>query len=204
MSEEPLEEINLNEENPIKILETWLREAKKTSLHEPWAMVVSTSSPHGQSSSRVVLLKELKSEGLVFYTNYNSPKGIDIDDNPLVAVNFFWDPLLRQVAIKGKAQKISPEESQNYWSTRPRASQISQSSSRQSQPVKNRETLDESFSQTEKKFEGKEVPCPSHWGGYLVEPHEIEFWIGRPNRFHDRFLFKKETSNQWSRKRLSP
>jgi pyridoxamine 5'-phosphate oxidase len=190
--------------DPYSIFKIWWDEAHKTTLKDANAFLLSTVDPSGQPQARVVLAKELRpNQGLVFYTNYLSAKGQDISKNPKVAATFFWDPLFRQVKVKGEVTRLSAEESLAYWRTRPRESQLTQSVSRQSQPLPSRAFLDQEVLAAQKTWERKDVPCPPHWGGYLISPRSIEFWIGRHGRSHDRLVFTK-VGEEWNLQRLYP
>jgi len=193
----------LDGKTPLELFRTWLEEAKGTSLKQPEAFTLATVSEGGQPRARVLLLKEIRPEGLVFFTNYNSQKGLDLKKNPKAALNFFWDPMARQVLWQGSVQKLPRAESERYWTSRPRSSQLSQWVSRQSQPVKDRSIMDAEWKIAENKFSNKEVPCPEHWGGYLLSPTYVEFWLGREGRFHDRYAYQK-VENSWRGQRLYP
>lgn len=178
--------------------------AKNTpGIREATAMTVTTADSLGNLHSRVVLCKKWSEEGFVFYTNYLSRKGRELDRNSHAALLFYFDPLFRQIKISGTAEKTSREDSEAYWRSRSRESQLSQFVSRQSEAVSSRAELDALWAAAEKQFTGREVPCPAHWGGYLVRPKAIEFWLGRPNRFHDRFEFEKAPAG-WTFRRLCP
>jgi len=198
---------NLNKKDvnsdPIKQFAIWYDEATASISGEPNAMVLSTSGADRKPSSRVVLLKGFTDEGFVFFTNYSSRKGNNLAENPFASLLFFWGEMERQVRIEGGAEKISKEESLKYFSTRPRLSQISALVSEQSKPVPSRDVMEEKFHQLEKEFEGKEIPRPVNWGGYLVKPEYFEFWQGRRNRLHDRISYRLE-SGMWKIERLSP
>jgi pyridoxamine 5'-phosphate oxidase len=189
-------------ENPLKQFEIWMKEAIAANQPEVNAMDLSTVSD-GKPSSRIVLLKGVDESGFVFFTNYDSKKGLDMLTNPNICLNFFWHIQARQIRIEGKVEKVTPEESDEYFSSRPRESQIGAWASAQSTVIKNREVLDESIAQIEAKYEGKEIPRPAHWGGYRLIPEKIEFWQGRPNRLHDRFLYEDSPAG-WMVFRLSP
>jgi pyridoxamine 5'-phosphate oxidase len=191
--------------DPIELAKIWLKQAEKDSqMTYPNAMSLATVDQNGVPSIRVVLLKELNSEGFVFFTNYNSRKGKEISKNPNVAANFYWDKPFRQIKIAGKVKKISRKESISYWNTRPKESQISQYVSQQSQPIESREKLDLLYKEAQIKFSNSPIECPEHWGGYILEPLEIIFWIGKMNRFHDCFKFSKNSSKNWLAQRLFP
>jgi len=189
--------------DPILQVENWLQEAIKSDLYEPTAMVVSTVSLKGRPSSRVLLLKGITKEGLVFFTNYNSRKGLELIENPYAAVNFFWPELERQVRVEGKIEKTSEKESDEYFQSRPRGSQLGALVSSQSQVISGREKLEKEKALLEKKYEGQSIPKPSHWGGYILRPDYFEFWQGRPDRLHDRIAYTKIDSD-WKIERLAP
>jgi pyridoxamine 5'-phosphate oxidase len=193
----------LRQKDPIEVLEQWLADAEKIGLRNPGAFVLSTVDERCRPSSRVVLIKEVRPGGIVFYTNYDSRKGKEIEKNPRAAANFHWDALGRQICARGSLEKTTREESVAYWNTRPRESQIAQYVSRQSEPVADRETLERLFAEAERQFDAGPVPCPRHWGGYLLVADEIEFWIADPRRFHDRYQYLK-VDGEWQNRRLSP
>jgi pyridoxamine 5'-phosphate oxidase len=166
-------------------------------------MFLATVSPSGQPTGRIVLLKGIEEGGFVFYTNYNSRKGGEIAHNELVSLTFFWADLERQVRIEGKALKVSEETSTNYFLSRPRDSQIGAWASPQSQQVAGKETLNELFEKYKTEFAEKPIAKPPHWGGYVVIPHYLEFWQGRPSRMHDRICYTLENNN-WNIKRIAP
>jgi pyridoxamine 5'-phosphate oxidase len=190
--------------NPLSVFEEWMREAKANkTIREPTAMALATASDSGDLGIRVVLCKGWSEKGFTFYTNYHSRKGLDLAKNPNAAAVFYWDPLFRQVKIEGACTKTSRAESEAYWSSRPRESQLSQYISRQSQEVSSRDELEKAWADADKRFQGQTIPCPIHWGGYVLEPRAIEFWIGRPGRLHDRFSFEKDAAG-WTFRRLCP
>ncbi len=192
-------------EDPINQFKKWFHEAEASKVFmEPNAMTLSTYGKDDFPKSRVVLLKKFTWEGFVFYTNYLSEKGLAITENPKVCLSFFWANLERQVIIKGKAEKISPNLSDGYFEQRPRGSQLSAWASYQSKVIKNRNVLEEELKKWEKKFEGKEIPRPDHWGGYIVKPLSIEFWQGRADRMHDRIRYTLKEDFNWKIERLSP
>lgn len=191
-------------QNPLELFQYWFEEMEmlKNSI-EVNAMTISTIGLDGFPKNRVVLLKEYGPEGFVFYTNYNSEKGVSLAKNPNICLSFFWHDLERQVIIKGKAKKSSEQLAIEYFSTRPRGSQLGAWASNQSSEIASREVLEKCLRELELEFKDKAVPKPDFWGGYIVEPISYEFWQGRPNRLHDRILYKKENNN-WSLKRLAP
>lgn len=189
--------------NPLRQFNEWMKDAVASGIQEPNAMVVSTASPQGRPSARVVLLKELTDDGFVFFTNYLSHKGREMAENPFAALVFDWHEVERQVRVEGCVQKISTTESDVYFHSRPRSSQIGAWASEQSSTVRDRDALDQRLSDFEKKFPSK-IPRPPHWGGFLVRPILIEFWQGRPNRMHDRIVFQRTDDGGWNMKRLAP
>jgi pyridoxamine 5'-phosphate oxidase len=189
--------------NPFDQLLFWLEEAVNEKVQEPTAMILSTIDQEGNPESRVVLLKEIKAEGLVFYTNYESKKGQQINVNSHVSIVFFWPELERQVRIKGSAEKISEEESNLYFLSRPIDSQLGAWASPQSQVIEKRQVLNHNFAHFKQHFETHEIKKPPHWGGFLICPEYFEFWQGRSNRLHDRIEFVR-TGNLWNIHRLAP
>tara|TARA_R110002049_G_C9129630_1_gene558929 strand:+ start:788 stop:1435 length:648 start_codon:yes stop_codon:yes gene_type:complete len=197
----------LNEvpENPMELFQKWFYEVDTYFTEdETNAMTISTIGLDGYPKSRVVLLKRYTYEGFIFYTNYTSEKGKAIEANPNVCLSFFWHGAERQIIIKGKAEKIAGNLSDGYFESRPRGSQLGAVVSNQSEIVKDREYLENKLSQLEREYEGKEIPRPTTWGGYIVKPIEIEFWQGRPNRLHDRIRYKLQEDYNWEINRLSP
>jgi pyridoxamine 5'-phosphate oxidase len=189
--------------DPIEMFRGWLDDAIEAGLHEPNAMVVTTVSAGGSPSARMVLLKGLD-EGFVFYTNYDSRKGREIQANPSLSLLFPWHDLQRQVRVEGTASRVSAEESRAYFSSRPRESQVGAWASPQSQRVKSREELDELYAAAEKRFaDADEVPLPPHWGGLRVRPELVEFWQGRKGRMHDRLVYRRDEFG-WETVRLAP
>ena len=190
--------------DPIKQFETWYGQVIQAGLFEPSAMTLATVSPEGQPYLRTVLLKLFDQQGFVFYTNYASRKAKHIANNPNTALLFAWVPLARQVKITGKAEKVSLAESLKYFATRPRGSQIGAWASPQSEIVSSRSMLEAKFEELKQKFSAGEVPLPEFWGGYRVVPESIEFWQGRDNRLHDRFIYARTESGGWRIDRLAP
>jgi len=186
---------------PHEMLEFWLSEVEE--LHDFNAMVVSSVDASGQPHSRVVLLRGVNEEGLRFYTNYTSNKGQELEQNNKVALNFFWPSVERQVRVEGELHKLSEAESDAYFNSRPRESQIGAWVSPQSSTIESREVLNERFREFTDKFEGHPVPRPENWGGYVIRPTFFEFWQGRPNRLHDRLTYRLEEGN-WKISRLAP
>lgn len=186
---------------PHEMLEFWLSEVEE--LHDFNAMVVSSVDASGQPHSRVVLLRGVNEEGLKFYSNYSSHKGQELEQNNKVALNFFWPTVERQVRVEGELFKLSDAESDAYFNSRPRESQIGAWVSPQSSIIESREILNERFREFTDKFEGHPVPRPAHWGGYIIRPKYFEFWQGRPNRLHDRLTYSLVEGN-WSIGRMAP
>lgn len=191
------------EEHPIDQFMIWFEQALSADLLDANAMILSTATKEGIPSSRVVLLKGVDKEGFRFYTNYNSRKGRELSVNPQAAVCFYWSALERQVRIEGSVKKMGQEQSRAYFKQRPRMSQIGAWVSRQSAQVSSREVLEKQFREIEKKFKGGEVPLPDFWGGFVLQPQQIEFWQGRKGRMHDRICYKGAGEN-WEIVRLSP
>lgn len=190
---------------PLALFASWFKDAEEhPQIGEPNAMSLATIGKDQFPKTRVVLLKSFGPEGFTFFTNYNSEKGRDLAYNPNLCLSFFWPALERQVIIKGRAIKTSERESSEYFKVRPRGSQLGAWASNQSEEISSRETLEEEINALEKEFEGKEIPRPAHWGGYLVRPVSFEFWQGRQNRLHDRVLFTSVESEKWIKKRLAP
>jgi pyridoxamine 5'-phosphate oxidase len=195
------------DENPFVQFDIWFQEACQIMPAKLVnAMTLSTVSSNNHPSSRIVLLKEYTAEGFIFYTNYQSRKGIEIEQNPSVSLLFWWEALERQVRIEGEVQKLSEEQSQYYFQTRPKSSQIAALISRQSQPLENFEQFQEEFKRLSSEYADAEkiIHRPTHWGGYLVQPQRFEYWQGRESRLHDRFEYQRLKSNQWKISRLFP
>ena len=190
--------------NPIDLFEKWFKEALIAKLHEPNAMTLATMSSSGKPSARIVLLKGFDESGFKFYTNYLSTKGQEIAKNSAVALVFYWGELARQVRIEGLAKKLNKEDSEKYFHSRPRSSQIGAIASHQSQIITSRTELEMVWKKLDKEYENKTIPKPTHWGGYIVKPQVIEFWQGRTSRLHDRIVYKKSDKVNWSIARLAP
>ena len=191
--------------DPFAQFELWFQQACSAELPEPNAMCLATVSATGKPSQRMVLLKYFDRQGLVLFTNYESNKAQQIEENSQVSLLFFWTALERQVQISGNAAKISTAESLKYFATRPRGSQIGAWCSQQSTAISSRKMLELKFDEIKRKFQDREIPLPSAWGGYRVTPDSFEFWQGRPNRLHDRFLYSRtDTESAWKIQRLAP
>ena len=190
--------------DPIAQFQRWLNDAVAAEQLEPNAMTLATATPAGRPSARVVLLKGCNASGFVFFTNYLSQKGREIEANPNVELCFFWDKLERTVRVHGTVTRTSRDESQAYFHQRPRKSQIGAAASNQSEVVATREVLERRFAELEKQYETADVPTPPHWGGYRVTPETIEFWQGRRSRLHDRFRYRRDTAGAWLIERIAP
>jgi len=196
-------EFNTLEDNPIQYFMNWFADALAVNKDEANACVLSTMSALNRPSSRVVLLKGVNENGFTFFTNYTSSKAKDIEHNNNVALNFYWPELERQVRISGVANKISAKESDAYFKSRPRESQMGAWVSEQSKAIKLYYNFSDSLNKLESKFKGKEIKRPLHWGGYRVVPTSVEFWQGRPSRLHDRLVYELD-GEIWNKKRLAP
>lgn len=190
--------------NPVKQFDTWLAQTIESGLGDPTAMVVSTVSPEGQPSQRIVLLKHVDDTGFVFYTNYGSRKAVEIKHNNRVSLLFPWNALDRQVKVCGRAEKIPVADSMQYFLSRPKDSQLAAWASEQSRKISGRDFLMQQLARMKQKFADGKVPLPDSWGGIRVFPHEIEFWQGGANRLHDRFVYEKQVDGSWEISRLAP
>lgn len=190
--------------DPFKQFSLWFEQACQADILEPNALVLATVSPSGQPFQRTVLLKYVDQNGFVFFTNYGSRKAQHIESNTQVSLLFPWYALERQLAIGGTAHRISPAESLKYFLSRPRGSQLGAWVSQQSTIISSRQLLEMQFEKIKEKFLNQEIPLPDFWGGYRVQPTSFEFWQGRPNRLHDRFLYSRDDTTTWTIARLSP
>ncbi len=201
---EELLEVNCPE-NPMELFQKWFHNADDSdTVEETNAMTISTIGKDGYPKSRVVLLKKFTWEGFIFYTNYSSEKGKAILANNNVCISFFWPALEQQIIIKGKAEKIAENLSDGYFESRPDGSKLGAWASDQSAVVDSREELENQLKTYQQQFEGKEIPRPDHWGGFIVKPVSIEFWQGRPNRLHDRIRYSLLEDFSWKMERLAP
>jgi len=190
--------------DPFKQFDSWFQQALAAGLPEPNAMTLATATPDGKPSARVVLLKAFDEHGFVFFTNYESQKGRELSANPLAALVCYWVELERQVRISGRVSRVSGEESETYFRSRPLGSQLGAWASHQGEVIVGRKTLEDRLEQLTQEYQTKPVPLPPNWGRYRVAPETIEFWQGRPNRLHDRLRYTLQPSSQWLIERLSP
>ena len=195
---------NSTKADPLKQFAAWFEEAQEAKVPERNAMMLATATPDGRPSARVVLLKAYNAEGFVFYTNYLSRKGKEINKNPFAALTFFWPSMERQVRVEGVLEKTSREDSEKYFHSRPKNSQVGAVASPQSQEIPDRAYIEDKWKELAEKYEEGEVPKPSFWGGYILKPRLIEFWQGRPSRLHDRIVYKKADNKNWKKVRLAP
>jgi pyridoxamine 5'-phosphate oxidase len=189
---------------PLEQFNTWFAEALQSEVLEANAMMLATVNGSGQPSARIVLLKDIYANGICFFSNYTSRKGQELDIHPKAALTFFWPDLERQVRFEGTVVKISREKSEAYFAKRPRGSQIGAWTSPQSEKIQSRQVIEEAEQTFTNQFTGEEVPCPPHWGGYLLEINYAEFWQGRASRLHDRISYQMLASGEWERFRLAP
>jgi pyridoxamine 5'-phosphate oxidase len=190
--------------DPINLFRNWFDAAIASGSRLPESTTLATATPKGKPSARVVLLKQVDADGFVFYTNYRSAKAKELDENPHAALVFYWVGLDRQVRVEGRVARVSAAESDEYFKTRPRESQLGALASPQSEVIESREVLEERLSALEKEYRDREVPRPSHWGGYRLKPARIEFWENRPGRLHDRIVYDLQADGSWTVKRLAP
>jgi pyridoxamine 5'-phosphate oxidase len=192
------------ERDPIKLFQAWFAEAVAAGLPLPEAMTLATATATGKPTARMVLLKQVDQNGFVFYTNYHSSKAHDLDENPQAALVFYWATLEHQVRVEGRVVKTSATESRDYFSTRPRESQIGAWASPQSDVISDREVLEQRKREYEGLYRDRDVDCPEYWGGYRLVPDRIEFWKGRVGRLHDRILYERTGDGSWRISRLAP
>lgn len=201
-SKQSLEESTVKD-NPIEQYAVWFEEAVGAQVLDPKAMVLTTVSAEGKPSSRVVYTRGLQNDGMLFYSNYKSKKGQDLEVNPNVSIVIYWAELERQIRIEGVCEKLPSAQSDTYFNSRPRESQIGAWASNQSEEIQSRKELEERTKHFTEKFKNQDVPRPPHWGGYIVYPNRMEFWQGRPARLHDRIVYTKN-KNLWNISRLMP
>ena len=190
--------------DPFRQFDKWFQEAEGAKLAEPNAMVLATTGRDGRPSARTVLLKGLDGRGFVFYSNYESRKGRELEANPHATLLFPWIAIERQVIVEGAVTRVAREESEAYFHSRPQASQLSTWASAQSSVVSGRKVIEEAMKEMEKKFAGQVVPLPAHWGGWRLAPETVEFWQGRRSRLHDRLRYRRGKDGGWSVERLAP
>jgi pyridoxamine 5'-phosphate oxidase len=195
---------NNAEADPLRQFQHWFDDARASGLPLPEAMTLATATKDGRPSARLVLLKQADGRGFVFYTNYDSQKARELDENPNAALVFFWPQLERQVRVEGGVTRVSAAESDEYFQTRPRESQLGALASPQSEVISGRDFLQQRFEELEEFYRDREIERPAHWGGYRLQPERIEFWKGRPGRLHDRLLYELQPEGLWTIKRLAP
>jgi pyridoxamine 5'-phosphate oxidase len=191
-------------DNPIDQFEKWIEDAIKNKVNLPNAMHLSTVGSDGRPSGRIMLLRGFSERGFVFFTNHDSRKGNDLKRSNYASMTFFWSELFRQVRIEGDVHQVPQEESDEYFRSRPRESQISALASEQSKILDSRSSLEKKVSQIEHSFEGRSIPRPPNWGGFYLSPISIEFWSGRAHRLHDRIVYNLDKNNSWNIQRLYP
>ena len=189
--------------DPYRQFEKWFQEAEAAKIPEPNAMTLATATPDGRPSARTILLKGLDGRGFVYFSNYESRKGRELAMNPRATLLFPWVALERQVIVEGPVAKVPREESETYFHSRPRASQLAAWGSQQSSIISGRSVLEDSMKMLEQKYAGREVPLPPHWGGWRLTPETVEFWQGRRSRLHDRLRYRRE-KDDWLIERLAP
>jgi pyridoxamine 5'-phosphate oxidase len=189
--------------DPVVLVRRWYEDAERSGIQLPTAMALATAAADGRPSIRHVLLRGISDRGFVFYTNHGSRKGTELAENPRAAFSIYWRELDRQISVTGNVSRVSDEESDAYFATRPREARLGSWSSRQSMQLGSRDELMERFAAFDAKYPGEDVPRPSFWGGYLIDPITVEFWQGREHRLHDRFLYER-VGDGWAVRRLSP
>ncbi len=203
-SAQPMLDERMVDPDPIKQFGRWMEDALSADIVEPTAATLATADRAAHPSARIVLLKEYEAGGLVFYTNYRSRKGLELSENPAAALVCYWVELWRQIVICGSVVKIPPEESDRYFATRLRGSQLGAWVSEQSQVIDGREILERRLAEFDKTYQERDIPRPPHWGGYRLVPNTIEFWQGRKDRLHDRILYTRQEDGSWRIERLAP
>jgi pyridoxamine 5'-phosphate oxidase len=206
MNETPNNNLDENtvDRNPLVLFRRWFDEAIASGSRLPDAMTLATATRAGKPSARMVLLKQVDEQGFVFYTNYNSRKAQELEANSQAALVSYWVQLDRQVRVEGGVERVSAAESDEYFHTRPRESQIGAITSPQSEEIESREVLEQRFREFESMYRDRSIPRPSHWGGYRLKPEVIEFWQNREGRLHDRILYELQADGGWTIKRLAP
>jgi pyridoxamine 5'-phosphate oxidase len=200
--DQPLELESLPSE-PVVLFRRWYEDAERAGIHLPNAIALATAAADGRPSIRHVLLRAIEDAGFVFYTNHGSRKGNELDENARAAFSIYWRELDRQISVTGDASRVTEEESDTYFATRPREARLGAWASRQSTELASREELMQRFTAYDAKYPGDDVPRPPFWGGYRIDPITVEFWQGRQHRLHDRFLYER-AEDGWSLRRLSP
>ena len=192
--------------DPFHQFKIWYQEAIQSGMKNPDAMTLATATKEGIPSGRTVLFKGIDTAGIRFFTNFQSRKGHDLESNPYAALVFYWSILDRQVRIEGKVERLTPQESDTYWKSRPRASQIGSFVSPQSQVISSRKILEDRFHEVELRFKNRDIPRPDHWGGFCLKPERFEFWLAGDFRLHDRFVYSKSGPElaEWKMERLAP
>jgi pyridoxamine 5'-phosphate oxidase len=190
--------------DPLELFLRWLGEAIDAGEPEPTAMSLATADTDGLPSARMVLMKGADGRGLRFFTNYESPKSRELERNPRAVLVAWWAETRRQVRVRGPVERLSAEESDEYFASRPRGSQLAAWASDQSRPLRDRAELEERFAALQREYDGRQIPRPDHWGGFLLAPEEWEFWSGRPNRLHDRLRYRRAETGAWTVERLAP
>jgi len=190
--------------DPVRQFRNWLKDAQQVGIAQPYAMTLATASGDNIPSARIVLLRGIEEDGFIFFTNYDSPKGQNLEENPFAALLFYWPELARQIRIGGAVAKLEAEASDRYFAGRPRGHQIEAHASPQSRVISDRSELVGRFQAEEKKYEGKEVPRPGNWGGYRVVPESFEFWREGKSRLHERLRYQRNKQNSWVMEHLAP
>ncbi|HEY8186432.1 MAG TPA: pyridoxamine 5'-phosphate oxidase [Pyrinomonadaceae bacterium] len=190
--------------DPIRQFRRWFKDALASGSRLPESMTLATATTSGRPSARVVLLKQVDERGFVFYTNYRSAKARELEENPQAALVFYWVGLDRQVRVEGMVERVSTQESDDYFKTRPRDSQLGALASPQSEVIESREVLENSFRELDELYRNRPIDRPAHWGGYRLKPNRVEFWQNRPGRLHDRILYERQADGSWTIKRLAP
>lgn len=191
-------------DDPITLFHAWLEDAAEQGMHEPNAMTLATATPNGRPSARVLLLKGVDARGFVFFTNYDSRKGLELAENPVASLVFWWDILERQVRVEGCVEKLAAGESDAYYNSRPLGSRLGAWVSAQSQVIKGRVVLEDRLAELQEAYIQEAPPRPPFWGGYRLIPQAIEFWQGGPHRLHDRLYYARNSDGAWQVERLSP